>query len=315
MALVDIILPVHDGRPEWLVDAVRSVRDQTLEDWRLHVVDDACPRGSVAVIEAVWPKDDDRLRILRLPSRRGQVAARTEAIRTATAPWLALIDQDDVYAPDKLARQLEAAEGRAEVVYVDVTYVDADGTELVGRTREGVATHAEDQLAGLDRRRLVEALFVGNVLDFPSTLFARSSWEAAGGFETRFPGGEDWGFWIAMAAADARFAHVADRLYRKRVHPASDGARTLDERNLGYFDLAVALRRRLGIDGPGPEERERALRRRAARSAIRLQHGSRAVRLLGSMAVHGQSREAVEVLADTLTPLTRVREARRRRRG
>jgi glycosyltransferase involved in cell wall biosynthesis len=276
---------------------VASVRAQTFEDWVLHVVEDGCPVRSADAVLAAWPDGDDRLRLLRGERCRGQVAARAWAIETSDAPHVALIDQDDEYLPEKLEAQLATG---AAVAYVDVTFVGPDGEVLAERTEDGVRSRRVDVLAGVPSETRVRRLFAGNVLDFPSTMFTRAAYEGVDGWDTRFPGAEDWAFWIELAAAGADFAHVPRRLYRKRVHPDSDGSRTLDERNLAFPACAADLRRRHGISGPEADQRDADLRRRAARSAMILRRPGPAVRHLAAMATHGQLREVPEILGEVL---------------
>jgi succinoglycan biosynthesis protein ExoO len=296
MARVDVVLPVHRAPAGWLRAAAASVRAQDHEDWVLHVVEDGCPERSADALLEAWPVDDERLRFLRLDQQVSQVVARARAVAQGDAPWLALLDQDDEYEPDKLRRQLAAVADGAEVAYVDVAHIDPDGTVLADRTEEAARARRSDTLDGLDTAGRVEALFVGNVLDFPSTLFARSAYDRVGGWDRRFPGGEDWAFWVELAATGSTFTHLARPLYRKRAHPGSDGTRTLDERNLGFLAMAEDLRRRHGIEGPAADQRLRDLRRRAARSALVLGRRARAARLLLAMAAHGQAREVPEVV-------------------
>jgi glycosyltransferase involved in cell wall biosynthesis len=270
---------------------------QTFEDWVLHVVEDGCPDRSADAVLDVWPPGDDRLRLHREERRRGQVAARARAIEASSAPHVALLDQDDELLPDKLAAQV--ATGTA-VAYVDVTYVDEAGDVLTQLTEERRQTRRADVLAGVRTETRVRRLFAGNVLDFPSTMFSRAIYERVGGWDTRFPGAEDWAFWVDVAATGADFAHVARPLYRKRVHARSDGTRSFDERNLAFPACAAALRRRHGIRGPEADQREADLRRRAGRSALALRRPGPAARHLVAMATHGQLREIPEILGDVL---------------
>lgn len=311
MSRVDIILPVFRAEAAWVRAAAGSVRAQTHEDWLLHVVDDACPDRSWTAVVEDWPEGDDRLQLHHQRSRTGQIRARAAAIGRSGAPWIALIDQDDVYEPEKLSDQVRRAEAGAEVVSCDVAYVDPDGSELIEESERRAAWRAHDRLEGLDREALLCRLFAGNVLDFPSTLFSRAAYGRAGGYDTRGRGGEDWGFWLDLAAAGASFAHLPRRLYRKRLHDSSDGTLRSDEVSLSAVDAAVERRDRYGLSGPDVDQRIRDVRRSAARSALRLRRPRRAMELLGSMAARGQAGEIPGVLADGLPLVGRLRRTTR----
>lgn len=103
---VSVILPVYN-RAATIRRCVDSVRAQTVSDWELVVVDDASSDGTTAIIAGYH---DPRIRILRHEQNRGAAAARNTALRDARCEFLAWIDSDDEWLPDKLAQQLALLE-------------------------------------------------------------------------------------------------------------------------------------------------------------------------------------------------------------
>lgn len=101
---VTVIIPTHD-RLAMLREAVRSVREQTFTDWELIVVDDASTDDTWD-----WLSRQVNLQAVRLSDQRGPAAARNAGAAEARGRYLAFLDSDDLFAPDKLARQLELLE-------------------------------------------------------------------------------------------------------------------------------------------------------------------------------------------------------------
>jgi glycosyltransferase involved in cell wall biosynthesis len=105
-ALISVIIPTF-RRPQLVLRAVRSVLCQTLRELELIVVvdgDDGETRKALASIA------DPRLRVMALPERIGSAAARNVGVGEARTGWIAFLDDDDEWFPQKLKIQLETAE-------------------------------------------------------------------------------------------------------------------------------------------------------------------------------------------------------------
>jgi glycosyltransferase involved in cell wall biosynthesis len=107
--LVSVIIPTYN-RADLVRQAVASVKAQTYRDFEIVVVDDGGTDGTFEAL-AAWPE----LRLLRHAGRRGVSAARNTGIAAARGQWLAFLDSDDLWLPDKLARQMAYLEGRPDL--------------------------------------------------------------------------------------------------------------------------------------------------------------------------------------------------------
>lgn len=181
MTLVSIVLPTKD-RPRELARAVRTVLAQTHEDWELLVVDDASePAAAIGV-------NDPRIHVHRHDTPRGVSAARNMALASARGEWVALLDDDDLWAPEKLERQLACAEHTgAELIYTSTLLVDARG-----RVRRANPVHPSDNLA----RDLCRFNAVGEP---SSVLVRRAALEEADGFSPDLSVVADWDLWLSIA--------------------------------------------------------------------------------------------------------------------
>lgn len=103
--LVSIVMPLYNAQ-RYVGDAIDSCIRQVHREWELLVVDDASTDSSVAVVEGF---DDPRVRLCRLPDKKGPGVARNVALRMAQGDWITVLDADDLYHSERLATLLAIA--------------------------------------------------------------------------------------------------------------------------------------------------------------------------------------------------------------
>jgi hypothetical protein len=169
-----------------LACSVAVALGQRSVDVEVVVVDDASADGTAGWLAA---RRDPRVRVVRHDTRRGVAAARNSGIEAARGRWVAFLDDDDVWAPDKLASQLAAAtaSGRGWI-YTGEVHVDLELRLLGG----GPPLLPEEALR-----------LLGSVNSIPaggSTVLVRADLLAAAGpFDTSLRRTEDWDMWIRLA--------------------------------------------------------------------------------------------------------------------
>jgi teichuronic acid biosynthesis glycosyltransferase TuaG len=127
--LVSIITPVYNAAP-WLRETLDSVRTQTLTDWEQIMVDDGSSDNSVAIAEAA-AQQDVRFRLIRTPRNMGPSAARNLAIDAARGRFIAFLDADDLWLPEKLARSVAWITSRGySFIYHDYRHMSHDGLRV-----------------------------------------------------------------------------------------------------------------------------------------------------------------------------------------
>ena len=109
--LISVVLPTYNSKV-FIDAAIDSVLQQTERRFELIVVDD-CSTDDTADIIRRYTRRDARVRLLHMPRNSGPAAARNAGIDAARGRWIALLDSDDVYAPQRLARLMELAEVNA----------------------------------------------------------------------------------------------------------------------------------------------------------------------------------------------------------
>jgi glycosyltransferase involved in cell wall biosynthesis len=198
----------------------------------------------------VLASGDARIRVLE-PGRIGVLGQlRNAAIAEARGEWIALLDADDAWLPEKLERQLEAA-GTGGVVHTDAY-------RLVGDRRERVDV---DRPPG----PLVDALVRNNFVYSSSALVRRALLDRHGAFDPDpgLYGSPDYELWLRLAP-HAEFVFVDEPLLLYRVH---DGQMSAD--TLRMIDGTIAALRKAAPSGALRRARLRRLRLQRLRARLR----------------------------------------------
>ncbi len=141
-----VVMPTYNSE-RYVRGAVESVRQQTLADWELLVVDDASSDSTPRILSQL-ARDDARIKVIFLSANVGPAEARNTAIRSMRGRYAAFLDSDDLWRADKLALQLDQFERTgAALVYSAYEKIDDDGTRL-GRVVGVPRTVTYEQLLG-----------------------------------------------------------------------------------------------------------------------------------------------------------------------
>lgn len=181
---VSVIIPTF-GRPDTLVRAIRSVLDQTYQDVEAIVVDDNEPDTAerrATELQMRQFADNPRVRYIQHEHNRNGSAARNTGARNSTAEYLALLDDDDEFLPNKIEDQVNRMESLPEswaACYCKCR------TEFLGIVKEGDNNTREGQL-------LVEALKREfGIMGCSNLLIRRSVFNEIGGFNEAFTRNQD----------------------------------------------------------------------------------------------------------------------------
>lgn len=103
--LVSVITPTYNCG-KFIADTIRSVQAQTYPNWEMIIMDD-CSTDDTRDIVGALSRQDSRIKYHCLPANAGAAVARTEAMRLAEGQWMAFLDSDDLWHPEKLQCQLD----------------------------------------------------------------------------------------------------------------------------------------------------------------------------------------------------------------
>jgi glycosyltransferase involved in cell wall biosynthesis len=129
---VSVLMPTYNSAPT-LRRAATSALDQDLRDLELLIVDDAS-RDDTNSVAGELAAADSRVRVITLPQNRGKPFAMNTATAEARGRWIAVLDADDWYAPDRLSALIRCAEQRQVELVADNQFLYDDGAAQVVRT-------------------------------------------------------------------------------------------------------------------------------------------------------------------------------------
>jgi hypothetical protein len=193
---------------EYIADAVRSVLDQTLEPLEIVVCDDASTDDLAAAVAPFGAN----VRLLRRETNGGEAAAKNDAARAARGEYVAVLDADDVYLPNRLEAvgRLAALRPDLDILDTDASVVGPDGNVL-NRFHDGNPFPIDDQRGEILRRNFV----------FGHAVVRRAALLEAGGYDPAIRHTADWDLWIRMILGGAQVGLVDEPLAQYRLHAAS----------------------------------------------------------------------------------------------
>jgi glycosyltransferase involved in cell wall biosynthesis len=280
---ISVIIPAYNAAAT-IETAVRSALDQTYPAAEVIVVDD----GSTDATAELVSRNHPGVRLLR-QENRGCGQARNTGARAATGEWLAFLDADDAWLPQKLERQAAHTAGPGVAV-------------VSARSRKKSGEPMAQEFS-------FDALWRQNDLIVSSTLVRRSAFEAAGGFWTeRYC--EDYHLWLRLTAAGWRIVNRAEDLVI--YSPTADSLSRQTERFAAAEIACVKdVAERVGMPCARLRDRVVAAYLKHARGAVHRRDLRLARRLVMRSLATQVSAKQLWILAVANTP-TSVLDARRK---
>ena len=224
-ALVTIVLPAYN-HGKYVVEAMDSVRAQTFTRWELIVIDDGSTDDTLAVLRAYVARcADPRIRLLT-QNNAGSHATLNRGLEMARTPYLAILNSDDRYAPNRLQRLVDVAEGAGGDVFITtgMRLIDENGEPLPqghwwNLMYKDILEHWTTVCSSA-QHPAVDALLWGNFTVSTSNFFlSRTLWQRVGEFRhLRYVPDWDYALRAAGTQPDA-FHFLADEaLWDYRLH-------------------------------------------------------------------------------------------------
>lgn len=204
MPQVSVIIPAYNASA-YVAQAVQSALGQRGVDLEVIVIDD----GSTDDTPKVLATFGESIRVVR-QSNAGHVKARNHAAQLARGEWLAFLDADDEWLPDKLAKQLQLAEEDTALIYT--------GRQNFGDCGRIASLQSVEELLEGD---VFDMLLLGNFLTVSSVIIRKTWFEQLEGFNAEPYGCEDWDLWLRCAARGGRIRVCREPLTRYRWHTTS----------------------------------------------------------------------------------------------
>lgn len=179
---VAVVVPAYNAAAT-IERALESVFSQTLRPVQVIVVDDGSTDDTAAIVSAF----SSEITLVKVPNG-GVAAARNHGSRLAVANWIAFLDADDTWYPEKLERQFENVRPNAAMLYTDAIVVD-------GKDRVVLST-----VTPCSDGEILEALLLGNFITNSSVVVRADVLGKVGGFRTDLVAVVDWPVWLEIAS-------------------------------------------------------------------------------------------------------------------
>jgi len=123
--LVSIVMPSYNTA-EYIAESIQSVLAQSYKNWELLIVDDCSTDNTDEIVKPYLI--DERIRYLRNEKNSGAAVSRNRALRDAKGKWIAFLDSDDLWMPDKLSKQIKFMEEHDyHFSYTNYSEIDTEG--------------------------------------------------------------------------------------------------------------------------------------------------------------------------------------------
>lgn len=233
MPKVSIIIPTYN-RAQFLYDAITSVLNQTYQDFEILVIDDCSQDNTQEIVNSFH---DTRIKYIRHEKNKGEAGSRNTGIRSSSAEYIAFLDDDDEWLPEKLKLQvnlLENSQSKVGCIYT--------GYWVVDKTKEKILDKRIPQKRGY----IHYDLFIQNHIRIPSTvILKRECFEKVSLFDETLTFRTDYDMWIRLSK-EFNFDYIKEPLVKYRYHESRlsnniaaviAGMETLFKRYEQFFSL------------------------------------------------------------------------------
>lgn len=258
---VSVIVPVHNVG-DWVIEALESIGAQTLPPQEVIIIDDGSTDGAEQRIAPFL--SDPAIRLIRTENR-GLAAARNRGIAESRSTFIALLDADDRYRPEYLARMVTRITAPDQPAFVTCDAESFGAHQYSGERFS--SRYPQSEPINLAR------FLSGQVAIFGLSLIRRSALEAVGGYDEKLRSAEDLDLWLRLLASGATGGLVPEILVDYRRHGGSLSSRTAQLMR----DTALAYGKLLADLPDGETRRLAEMRRIAASAAAEFNEGVDAV--------------------------------------
>ena len=186
--MVDVVVPSYN-RWEFLKRAIRSVQNQTFTAWTLWVVDDGSTDETASRINQLF-SSDSRIKLISSKANHGVSWARNKGIEQGVGEWVAFLDSDDEWLPEKLEKQIQFSKSNAQfpLIHCNEVWIK-EGKELAQKKKH---------------KKQGGRIFIPSVrlccISPSAALLKRSLLKEVGLFREDFPVCEDYELWLRVTS-------------------------------------------------------------------------------------------------------------------
>ena len=207
--MVSVLLATYNGE-KYIKKSVESVLKQTFKDFELLIGFNGTTDTSKKIVSEF---QDDRIRIFDYGDDKGKSKTLNKLLEESKFNWIALQDDDDIWLPRKLERQIELIKfnGDTAIVGTQILYID-ENDNIIGKP-----------ILSIDNLDIKNKMLNGdNQIANTSALFLKTAAQEAKGWDENIVGIEDFDFWLKMNKLNYKFRNINKELVLHRLHSSSN---------------------------------------------------------------------------------------------
>lgn len=202
--LVSVVIPAFNAE-QHIKECIDSVLNQTYKNLEIIIIDDGSTDNTIDVITAY---KDEKIKLFK-QKNSGSAVARNYAIKQASGIWIAFIDSDDIWLPEKLQKQLENCSdhvwSHTDMFFYGDIYPEHTKTSDLTPKHSGL---------------ILKSLLIENSIGTSSVVINRKIFDELGGFNTDYRALQDWDFWLRVAEK-YQVCYLDEPMVYYRVHSSS----------------------------------------------------------------------------------------------
>lgn len=222
-------MPVHNCE-KYVVEAIESVLNQTYGNFEFIIIDDGSNDNTSQIIKE-YKKKDGRIRILRNEQNIGVVKSLNIGLRESIGEYIARIDADDIWLPEKLEKQITYLEKNNDLGMLATSKlnINADGT--IREKDKYPETHSYKNIRNNILKR--------NIFCHSSVIFRKDVFKKVGYYDETFINSEDYEYWMRIIAA-TKVEMLEETLVYYRISTDAISYRRLKQQR--YYAIKAKLR-------------------------------------------------------------------------
>ena len=223
--LISIVIPTYN-RADLIGQAIQSILEQSYKNCELIVVDNYSDDNTKEVIAAF---NDERILMLSTPRTGSVAASRNLGVLHSNGEWIAFLDSDDWWLPEKLIHVIESLRSNPDLIYHDLQIVNANGTSI--RQKRTKSRNLKEPV-------YLDLLLNGNDIALSSVVVRKTIFTQVDGMNESpsLFAVEDYDTWLRIAQITNRFKYINKALGVYRLHDGNIGKIN----NFKYLSNAIA---------------------------------------------------------------------------
>ena len=214
MPYFSIIMPTYN-QADFIGAAVKSVLDQTFQDWELIIVNNF---STDETNEVITNFKDNRIKVINFRNNGIIAASRNKAALIASGSYLAFLDSDDIWCKEKLTQVYNAIDPNIDIIYHSEFWTYQEKDLVIKKASKQKVSRTFESL-----------LFFGNHISTSAVVLNAKVFKAVGGFseDSSLITAEDYDLWLRLADHGFKFQYLDKYLSSYRVHSGGSSKRAL----------------------------------------------------------------------------------------